>query len=163
MILAPALRIQVAWYQRQWSYATVHGQPRLRAAVLLAGAGAVRCDSGVTFAWARRAPGFLSGYAYGEGRHPGSLVILGDCTRPNHGARLVSEGPRIRIGRCCLIRPRVIYDSDFHSLNAAVRRSEPARRAAVELEDDLFLGADAMTPPRVSASGPRAWLAAAPW
>lgn len=137
-------RLRLAWYRRQWTCAEVHGAPTLVSPAILAGAGRILFDGRVTLGW-ELSPGFLNGYTYIEARYQGSSVAIGAGTHINNGATIVSEGPGITLGRRCLVGLGVhIYDSDFHPLKADARDSEPPRRAAVEIADDVFIGTNAM-------------------
>jgi maltose O-acetyltransferase len=139
-----AQRLRVAWFRKQWSCRAVVGDPLLIAPAVLVGAGSIRFDGQVTLGW-RWGPGFLSGYTYIEARNPESSVTIGGGTHLNNCVTVVSEGPGVSIGMRCVIGPSVhIYDSDFHSLDAASREHAEPVRAAVHIEDDVFIGSNAM-------------------
>jgi maltose O-acetyltransferase len=137
-------KLRIAWYRRQWTCADVVGLPRLVVPVMLAGAGRVSFESEVTIGW-ERSPGFLAGYTYIEARHSDSTVEVGEHTHLNNGVVLISEGPGILIGKRCLIGPGVhMYDSDFHPLDPARRQTGEPRRGLVVIEDDVFIGSNAI-------------------
>ncbi len=59
----------------------------------------------------------------------------------NNNAFIKSEGPGIRIGANALIGSCVeILDSDFHDLHPDRRRGGKPQMAAVELEENVFVG-----------------------
>ena len=63
----------------------------------------------------------------------------------NNGCTFIAEGPGISIGRNALIGPGVeFYDSDFHALPQASRRSAAPAMAPVSIGDDVFIGARAI-------------------
>jgi maltose O-acetyltransferase len=137
-------KLRIAWYRRQWTCADVVGAPRLVVPVMLAGAGRMRFEPDVTIGW-EQSPWFLTGYTYIEARHTGSAVTLGEGTHLNNGVVLISEGPGIVIGKRGLVGPGVhMYDSDFHALNPAERRTHEPRRGLVVIEDDVFIGSNAI-------------------
>jgi maltose O-acetyltransferase len=137
-------RLRIAWFKRHWTCAEIEGQPQLSAPLMLAGQGKISFGALVTFGW-EQSPGFLSGYSYVEARNPGAQVSFGDGTFLNNCVTLVSEGPGISVGRGCLFGPGVhVYDSDFHALEAADRRTAPAAMARVQIGDDVFLGTNAI-------------------
>jgi acetyltransferase-like isoleucine patch superfamily enzyme len=112
--------------------------------VLLAGEGRVAFEPNVTLGWPA-GPGFYTGYTYIEARYPGALVTFGSGSHLNNGVVIVSEGPGIEVGERCLMGPGVhIYDSDFHSIDAARRTRDQPARAAVKIGEDVFIGSNAM-------------------
>jgi acetyltransferase-like isoleucine patch superfamily enzyme len=137
-------RLRIAWYRRQWTCADVVGVPQLVVPVMLAGAGRVRFESEVTIGW-QHSPGFLAGYTYIEARHAGSVVEVGEHTHLNNGVVLISEGPGILIGKRVLIGLGVhMYDSDFHPLDPAKRQTEEPQRGLTVIEDEVFIGSNAI-------------------
>lgn len=137
-------RLRIAWFRRQWTCATVIGRPHLHSAVVLAGAGTIRFEGEVELGW-RHSPGYLSGYTYIEARTAQSHVVVGHETHFNNGVCVVSQGPGIVFGRRCLVGPGVeVYDSDFHPLAAADRKTQAPAMAAVEIGDDVFLATGAI-------------------
>jgi acetyltransferase-like isoleucine patch superfamily enzyme len=145
MQLADAVaRTRIMWYRRLWSCANIHGAPELRAPVLLAGPGEIGFDGHVILGW-EQGPAFFSGYSYIEARHAHSRVTFGHGTHLNNAVTIVSDGPGITIGERCLFGPMVqVYDSDFHALDAGRRAIDPPRRAAVRVENDVFIGSSAI-------------------
>ncbi len=88
-----------------------------------------------------RSKSFYSGYCHLEAAAPGAAIELGDGVQVNNNAFIKSEGPGIRIGAGGLLGSEVtIYDSDFHELSVARRRGGRPQMAAVELEEDVFVG-----------------------
>jgi len=137
-------KMRIAWYRRQWTCADVVGLPRLVVPVMLAGAGRVSFEPEVTIGW-EHSPGFLAGYTYIEARQSHSTVEVGERTHLNNGVVLISEGPGIVIGKRGLIGPGVhMYDSDFHALDPARRPTTEPKRGLVVIEDDVFIGSNAI-------------------
>ena len=137
-------RLRIAYYRRLWTCDDLIGTPTLLAPALLAGPGQIRFAGRVALGF-ELSPGFLSGYTYVEARYPGSIVDFGDGTHLNNGVTIVSEGPGISIGSRCLIGTGVlIYDSDFHPLDASARDTEQPERAEVRIGDAVFIGSNAI-------------------
>jgi acetyltransferase-like isoleucine patch superfamily enzyme len=66
-----------------------------------------------------------------------ALLKIGDGTFINYGVSL-SAHRRVRIGKNCMIGNYVvIMDSDYHDLRD---RTQPGEAAAIEIEDDVWIG-----------------------
>jgi acetyltransferase-like isoleucine patch superfamily enzyme len=133
---------------RVWKYQMlsdcerVTGDPIARQPVLLKGRGEIRFGREVQFGW-HASPHHYSGYSYVEAGLPESVVEIADGTLFNNSAVVRSEGPGIRIGANALFGTNVeIFDSDFHDLHPARRRSGVPATAAVEIGDNVFTGSD---------------------
>lgn len=131
---------------RIWKYALlstcrrVSGSPDVRQPLLLRGHGTISFGVGVVLGW-RNSDSFYTGYLHLEASTPGSAIEIGDGSEINNCALLKSEGPGIRIGARALIGSRVcIYDSDFHDLHPARRRTGQPGMAAVTLGENTFIG-----------------------
>lgn len=118
----------------------VEGSPILRQPLLLLGEGSIAFGRDVEFGW-RTSMAFHSGYCQLEVAKPDAAIEIGDLAQVNNNAFIKSEGPGIRIGARALLGSEVtIYDSDFHDLRPERRRGGQPRMAAVELEEDVFIG-----------------------
>jgi acetyltransferase-like isoleucine patch superfamily enzyme len=70
-----------------------------------------------------------------------SRIEVGDRTEFNNNLMIKSEGAGIRIGRDGLFGANVeIFDSDFHDLHPARRKTGRPRVAPVEIGDNVFAG-----------------------
>jgi acetyltransferase-like isoleucine patch superfamily enzyme len=129
------------WKYRALSTCTdVTGTPVVYQPVLLLGDGAIAFGRNVEFGW-RTSPAFYSGYGHIEAYLPGSHIEFCDDAQVNNSAFIKSEGPGIRIGPRALLGSFVeIFDSDFHDLDPARRRGGSPNMAAVELEENVFIG-----------------------
>jgi maltose O-acetyltransferase len=131
---------------RIWKYRAlstcenVSGSPCVRQPVLLMGQGLIVIGRDVEFGWPT-SPGFYSGYGHVEAYLPGARVEFADGAQINNNAYIKSEGPGIRIGPDSLLGSFVeIFDSDFHDLHPGRRRGGQPKMAAVELEQNVFVG-----------------------
>jgi acetyltransferase-like isoleucine patch superfamily enzyme len=78
-------------------------------------------------------------------RRPGAVIVVGDDCGAT-GAVLVAD-ERIEIGNRVLLGANVVVtDTDFHPLDAEARRRAPqdGARAPVIIEDDVFVGTQAL-------------------
>jgi maltose O-acetyltransferase len=118
----------------------VSGRPILYQPVLLLGLGEIAFGEAVELGWPT-SPHFWTGYCHLEATRPGSVIELGDAVQLNNNAFLKSEGEGIRIGERGLLGSDVkIFDSDFHELDPQRRRGGTPKTAAVELEENVFVG-----------------------
>lgn len=131
---------------RIWKYALlstcrhVSGSPDVRQPLLLRGHGTITFGAGVVLGW-RNSDSFYTGYLHLEASTPGSRIEIGDGCEINNCALIKSEGPGITIGARALIGSRVcIYDSDFHDLRPAWRRTGRPGMAPVAVGEDAFVG-----------------------
>src|SRR3954470_14134565 len=116
-------RARVFKYRRLWTCGRVEGEALIVQPVLCLGAGRILIGRDVRFGWATSGA-FHSGYCHVEATAPESVVSFADGVEVNNGAVIKSEGPGIRIGAGTLIGSGVvIYDSDFHDLDPARRRT----------------------------------------
>jgi acetyltransferase-like isoleucine patch superfamily enzyme len=136
-------RRRIADLQALWDCPRLEGMPDLRQPAIILGPGRVTIGDGVIFGW-HRSPGFHTGSIYVEAGRPESVVAIGDGTLFNNDAVIRSEGPGIEVGRDGLFGTGVqIFDSDFHHLDPALRRSGTHPTAAVRIGDDVWVGASA--------------------
>jgi maltose O-acetyltransferase len=127
-------------YRALSNCANVSGSPIVIQPLLLIGPGAIVLGEDVEFGW-QRSNSFYTGYCHLEASTPASAIEIGDGAQINNNAFIKSEGPGIRIGARALIGSEVtIYDSDFHDLHPARRRSGRSNMAAVELGENVFIG-----------------------
>lgn len=135
-----AQRPRILKYRVLSSCHRVSGTPLLRQPVLFHGDGRIVLGAGVEFGWPKSKL-FHTGYCQLEARTPHAVIEIGDRVQINNNAFIKSEGAGIRIGARALLGSDVtIYDSDFHDLRAAHRRDGEPRMAAVELEENVFVG-----------------------
>lgn len=78
---------------------------------------------------------------------PGAEIVIGDDTGMSGGA--ICAAASIRIGEGCLIGANVtLADTDFHAIKPANRRynknSEEINAAPIVIEDNVFIGANAI-------------------
>lgn len=118
----------------------VSGTPIVLQPVLFVGPGEVALGEGVQFGW-RNSLLFYAGYCHVEVARRGARIEIGDRTEFNNNLMLKSEGPGIRVGRDGLFGANIeIFDSNFHDLDPARRRTGTQRMAAVEIGDNVFVG-----------------------
>ena len=134
-------RIRVHFYEL-CSTAPFEGcRPQRTQPVLRLGLGSITFEPNVRLGYFP-SPFFLTTHCYLEVRGATARIVIGEGCTINNGFTAVAEGTQIRIGKRCLIGPKVsIFDSDFHGL-AVSQRKDPAaiRQAAVTIGDDVFIG-----------------------
>lgn len=90
-------------------------------------------------------PRVWDSYCHIEAREASASIHIEADVWLNNGATLVAERSSIRIERGCLIGTGVqIFDSDFHSIDPAGRRSGVHECASVLLQENVFVGASAI-------------------
>ena len=111
--------------------------------VLILGNGVVEFEENVTLGYFP-SPFFLSGYVHLEARGKNASIKFGEHTHVNNNFVAISEHKSISIGKRCFIGTNVeIYDSDFHGIKIADRRtSDPKSAKSVEVGDDVFIGSN---------------------
>ena len=111
--------------------------------VLILGSGVVEFDKDVNLGYFP-SPFFLSGYIHLEARGKNALIRFGEHTHVNNNFVAISEHKSISIGKRCFIGTNVeIYDSDFHGIKVADRRtSHPKNAKSVEIGNDVFIGSN---------------------
>jgi len=131
---------------RVWRYKWLSSQPEaldgavICQPVLCVGSAPIRLGEGVQFGWPH-SPDFHAGYGYLEADGPGASIEVGDRTEFNNGVTIKSAGGGIRIGADCLFGAFVeIFDSDFHDLDPAARKTGTPATAAVAIGDNVFVG-----------------------
>jgi acetyltransferase-like isoleucine patch superfamily enzyme len=141
----PALEA-LAQRPRVWKYRVLSTCPRLSGTplalqpVLFAGPGEVRLGEHVQFGW-KYSPLFYTGYCYVEVSRPESVIEVGDRVEFNNNSMLKSEGAGIRVGRDGLFGAHIeIFDSNFHDLDPATRRTGRQAMAPVDIGDNVFVG-----------------------
>lgn len=119
----------------------VHGPaPRVLQPVLFVGPGEVLLGEDVQFGW-RRSPYFYTGYCHVEAALPHATIALGDRTEFNNNTFIKSEGAGISVGPDGLFGAEVqIFDSNFHDLHPARRRTGTPRLAPVTIGANVFVG-----------------------
>jgi maltose O-acetyltransferase len=129
------------WKYRLLSTGSWEGGPlNILQPVLFVGPGTVVLGEGVQFGW-KESPLFYTGYCHVEVSSPRAAIEVGDRTEFNNNLMLKCEGPGIRIGRDGLFGAHVeIFDSDFHDLDPARRKSGTQSMAPVEIGDNVFVG-----------------------
>ncbi len=137
---ALAQRPRIHKYRLLSTCRPVGGTPLILQPVLFVGPGEVALGDGVQFGW-KASPQFYSGYCHVEVSGERSRIEVGDRTEFNNNLTIKSEGAGIRIGRDGLFGAHVeIFDSDFHDLDPARRRTGTPRVAPVEIGDNVFVG-----------------------
>jgi len=107
------------------------------------GQGRIRIDASATFG-VQRSPGSYS-CSYVEARTPESVIEIGAGSVFNNRLTLISEGAGIRFGERCLVGPEVfVVDANSHELQVEQRSQPDSRPMAVEIGDDVFIGARAI-------------------
>jgi maltose O-acetyltransferase len=118
----------------------ISGSPLILQPVLFVGPGQVVLGEEVQFGW-KASPLFYSGYCHIEVSEEGSRIEVGDRTEFNNNLLLKCAGAGIRVGRDGLFGAQVeIFDSDFHDLDPARRRTGTPKAAPVEIGDEVFVG-----------------------
>jgi maltose O-acetyltransferase len=118
----------------------VSGSPRILQPVLFLGQGEIVIGADVQFGW-RASPLFYAGYCHVEAGRADARIEFGDRVEFNNNAFIKSEGAGIRIGRDGLFGANVeIFDSNFHDLDPARRRTGSARMAPVDVGENVFVG-----------------------
>jgi len=91
-----------------------------------------------------RSPGSYA-CSYVESRTPESLVEIGAGCVFNNRLVVIAEGAAVRFGNNCLVGPEVfVSDSNSHDLRLAHRRQPDPKPLAVEIGNDVFIGARAI-------------------
>lgn len=144
-VLRPTVETLAQWprvqkYRLLSTCRPVGGAPRILQPVLFVGPGEIVLGEAVQFGW-RASPQFYSGYSHVEVSRPRSRFEVGDRTEFNNNLTIKSEGAGIRVGRDGLFGAHVeIFDSDFHDLDPARRRTGTPKLAPVEIGDNVFVG-----------------------
>jgi acetyltransferase-like isoleucine patch superfamily enzyme len=138
-LYAAAQRPRVWKYRALSSCPFVTGTPIRNQPVLFVGQGRIVLGEEVQFGW-QRSPLFYTGYCHVEATR-GAEIELGDRSEFNNNTLIKSEGPGIRVGADGLFGAHVeIFDSNFHDLDPGRRRSGTARKAPVEIAENVFVG-----------------------
>ena len=118
----------------------LEGTPRANQPVLFVGPGHVILGEDVQFGW-KNSPLFYTGYCYVEVSRPEASIVLGDRVEFNNNSMLKSEGAGITVMRDGLFGAHVeIFDSNFHDLHPARRRTGAQKMAPVEIGENAFVG-----------------------
>jgi acetyltransferase-like isoleucine patch superfamily enzyme len=143
--LRPAIESAAQWprirkYRLLSTCRRVSGTPLVLQPVLFVGPGEVALGEGVQFGW-KASPQFYSGYCHVEVSNEGSRIAVGDRTEFNNNLMIKSDGAGISVGRDGLFGAQVeIFDSDFHDLHPARRKTGRGKVAPVEIGDNVFAG-----------------------
>jgi acetyltransferase-like isoleucine patch superfamily enzyme len=133
-------RMRILKYKGLSTCRRVTGSPIFLQPALFLGEGAIVIGEQVEFGW-RKSPHLHTGYCLLQVSTPDALIEIGDHSKINNNAVIRSEGPGIAIGARALIGSEVsIYDSDFHDLSAERRRGGQAKKAAVQIAENVFIG-----------------------
>lgn len=119
----------------------VHRERKLRLNVTLIceGTGHVTLGSGITVGYGL-SPIIGDGTVRLKARGCDARITIGGGTAISNNVQVFSE-QSVSIGSHCLIGDGVlIFDSDFHDLSAAGRRTLPGKAKPVILEDNVFIG-----------------------
>jgi galactoside O-acetyltransferase len=138
---AAAQKPRIAKYRVLSTCRRIHGPaPRILQPVLWVGPGEVILGEDVQFGW-RRSPYFYTGYCHIEAALPHSRIEFGDRVEFNNNTFIKSEGAGISVGADGLFGAEVqIFDSNFHDLHPARRRTGTPRLAPVEIGPNVFVG-----------------------
>ena len=111
--------------------------------VLILGNGVVEFEEDVSLGYFP-SPFFLNGYVHLEARNKNASIKFGEHTHINNNFVAIAECKSITIGKRCFIGTNVeIYDSDFHGIKVADRRtSDPKNAKSVGIGDDVFIGSN---------------------
>lgn len=111
--------------------------------VLILGNGVVEFEEDVSLGYFP-SPFFLNGYFHLEARNKNASIKFGEHTHINNNFVAIAECKSITIGKRCFIGTNVeIYDSDFHGIKVADRRtSDPKNAKSVGIGDDVFIGSN---------------------
>ena len=137
---AAATRPRIWKYRALSSCTRLSGRPVTLQPVMFLGPGAIVLGEGVQFGW-KRSPFFYTGYCHVEAGTLDARVEVGDRTEFNNNLMIKSEGPGVTVGRDGLFGPNVeIFDTDFHAVAPGERHHGEARRTAVRIGDNVFVG-----------------------
>ncbi|MBK8022406.1 MAG: hypothetical protein IPK19_13520 [Chloroflexi bacterium] len=139
MAILPLVRLQFALAGISWGKGwMIYGRP----IVQRHRAGAIRIGSHLMLrSWAASNPLAPNHPVVLTAREAGSILTIGDHFGMTGGAVVCAE--RVTIGHRVFVGANtVITDTDFHPLDAATRRANPADAvtAPVVIEDDVFIG-----------------------
>lgn len=127
-------------FYRLISDAKVIGRPLCAAPVLSQGAGTVSFGKNVHVGLDYDTD-FWTSYVFLNPRNPESKIEIGEGSWVGNHFVAISEGPGIFIGKNVLIGTHVeVYDSDFHAVNVRTRLQSDAKRAAVKIGNDVWIG-----------------------
>ena len=135
-------RLRVIKYKLLSNCRVVIGSARYRQPTLLLGKGRIEfgCDVELGFF---PSPYFFNGYQHIESRTNDSIIKVGERVMINNNSFICSEGAGISIGDDCLVGCNVqIFDSDFHSLSPIERKTGSPRVAAVNIQNNVFIGSN---------------------
>lgn len=135
-------KLRVAFY-KLLSDQTIEGPALLLQATQTRGPGRIISGRNVVIGYFP-SPHFFSTYAYLECRSPQAIIQIGQGTRINNAFVAICEYTSIDIGENCLIGTHVeIVDSDFHALEASVRKKNGhGASAPVRIGNDVFIGSN---------------------
>ena len=86
-------------------------------------------------------PNVLDSSSYLEAKHQEAIIKIGKNTVINNNATIISDRAMIEIGENCLIGPNFFCcDSDFHCLEASIRRSGEHKSLPVRIGNNVFIG-----------------------
>lgn len=127
-------------FYRLISDVKVTGRPLCAAPVLSQGAGTVSFGKNVHVGLDYDTD-FWTSYVFLNPRTSESKIEIGDGSWVGNHFVAISEGPGIFIGKKVLIGTHVeVYDSDFHAVNVRTRLQSDAKRAAVKIGNDVWIG-----------------------
>lgn len=143
-IASKVLRKVCAAFRRSFyrliSDAKVIGRPLCAAPVLSQGAGTVSFGKNVHVGLDYDTD-FWTSYVFLNPRNPESKIEIGEGSWVGNHFVAISEGPGIFIRKNVLIGTHVeVYDSDFHAVNVRTRLQSDAKRSAVKIGNDVWIG-----------------------
>ena len=141
IILKTFCKLRVLKYWLLSSCKTVTGNAIKNTPVLMNGAGNIYFGKNVHLGYPD-SPHFFNSYIYLEARNATSQIHMEDGVHINNNACIISEGNKgIFIGANTIAGPSlIIYDSDFHDLDPALRISGISNTAGVEIGKNVFIG-----------------------
>ncbi len=133
-------KIRVTFYRICSNCKRANGTPKRSQPVLFLGEGSISIGQSVRLGFFP-SPSYFSTYQHIESRTKESIVSIADDTMINNNFYACSEGAGIYIGKDCLIGTDVrVFDSDFHHLDPAKRKTGKPHKAPVYIKNNVFLG-----------------------
>ncbi|HEX3972773.1 MAG TPA: acyltransferase [Stellaceae bacterium] len=139
----PMQTARIERYRKRWNCGnlTMKGDIRCMVPVLFLGEGSISIGANVLFGWNRDPFFFDGGYILIDARNNAHIEI-GDDVTINNNCAIIAEGEGVSIGTRSMIGWSVeIFDSDFHDLHPARRRSGVSVTRKVTLGQNTLIGA----------------------
>jgi maltose O-acetyltransferase len=142
--------LRIAFYRTISSAKNVSGKPKLKQPLLLTGSGEFSFGENTSIGYFP-SPLFFNSYAHFETRSSEASITIGHNVMINNNCFICSEGVGVSIGNDCLLGHNVqIFDSDFHALDPAERRTGKPNMAATKIGNNVFIGANVIITKGVS-------------